>query len=427
MRGPLAAVALTLVVVACNALNGSGDLSVCSDCVEDAGTGDTSGGTSGGTSGTGGSSGTSGGSSGTSGTSGDAAPPTCNPGESIVNGVCTLFPSCRDANPMCGGASCCATGDVAGGTFNRKNSATIPATVSAFRLDLYEVTVARFRAYLAATPATIASPPAAGAGAHPKIANSGWNSAWDTYLFADATSLKASLATGANATFTPTPGANEQKPINWVRYLDAFAFCAWDGGRLPTLAELSFAQTGGGEQRIYPWSVPATSTTITSARAVYDCAFSAPAYSCAPDSCSDGSSSPCDTTTCISPNSCVAGACSGCSASDIAPVGSAAQGAGKFGQLDLGGSMNERVLDIAFVPPTTTVAPPMPCTDCAALPPAVLLVPRSSKNTTTDPVTTVILGGSWSDTSTSALRSASSSTIPVNTGADDVGFRCARD
>lgn len=50
------------------------------------------------------------------------------------------------------------------GTFNCSIDPTWPPTVSAFRLDLYEVTAGRFRKYLAAIPATMTTPAAPGQG-----------------------------------------------------------------------------------------------------------------------------------------------------------------------------------------------------------------------------------------------------------------------
>jgi formylglycine-generating enzyme required for sulfatase activity len=48
-------------------------------------------------------------------------------------------------------------------------------------------------------------------------------------------------------------GANEALPINCVHWYDAFQFCAWDGGWLPTEAEWEMAAAGGAENRRYPW------------------------------------------------------------------------------------------------------------------------------------------------------------------------------
>jgi formylglycine-generating enzyme required for sulfatase activity len=53
--------------------------------------------------------------------------------------------------------------------------------------------------------------------------------------------------------WTDTAGSGETLPMNCLTWFEAFAFCAWDGGRLPTEAEWDYAAAGGAEQRQYPW------------------------------------------------------------------------------------------------------------------------------------------------------------------------------
>lgn len=46
--------------------------------------------------------------------------------------------------------------------------------------------------------------------------------------------------------------ALDEKALNCVPYFMLAAFCAWDGGRLPTIAEISYAYSAG-DSRLYPW------------------------------------------------------------------------------------------------------------------------------------------------------------------------------
>jgi formylglycine-generating enzyme required for sulfatase activity len=205
----------------------------------------------------------------------------CSSGFCGASGLCLALPQprCVGLASACGSAqdgTCCASALVPGGTFYRTYDGVdftdqgYPATVSGFTLDKYEVTVGRFRQFFEAGNGTQANPPAAGAGAHPNIASSGWDSAWNSKLPADTAALRQMLNCSEGAqTWTDAPGANENKPLNCVDWFAAFAFCAWDGGRLPTEAEWNYAASGGSEQRYYPWSSPATSTTIDSTYAVY--------------------------------------------------------------------------------------------------------------------------------------------------------------
>jgi formylglycine-generating enzyme required for sulfatase activity len=240
--------------------------------------------------------------------------------------------SCSGVTPTCAGnQDCCAAKAVPGGTFNRSNDGAFPATVSDFALDVYEVTVGRFRAFVNAGKGTQASPPATGAGAHPKIAASGWDPSFNAGLAATTAELRAGLACNPMyPAWTDAPGANEAKPINCVTWFDAFAFCAWDGGRLPTEAEWNYAAAGGSEQREYP-----SGATMDPTKASYDCT-------------GDGSG---------------AGACT---FADLLPVGSRSpQGDGKWGHADLAGNVWEWSLDWYAFPYRLTT-----CVDCADLQPA---------------------------------------------------------
>lgn len=220
--------------------------------------------------------------------------------------------------------SCCDNRLVKCGTFFRSydrsadfSDKSYPATVSDFRLDTYEVTVGRFRAFLEAGKGTQlpGSPPARGDGRHPKIPGSGWDPQWDSNLEKDTDALKAHLRDdgGIIGTWTDRPGANENLPIMKVTWFEAFAFCAWDGGRLPTEAEWNYAAAGGDEQREYPWGIGFEDT-----RAAYWG--------------TDGG---------------------------LPAVGSTPDGNGRWGQSDLAGSLWEWTLD--WYNSTYVV----PCIDCA--------------------------------------------------------------
>lgn len=287
-------------------------------------------------------------------------------------GTCTSPLSCVGLAPTCGpdgDESCCASAVVPGGTYNRSNDPAYPATVSDFGLDRFEITVGRFREFVAAYPG---SKPAPGAGKLPRIDGSGWDAAWDVHLPEDQATLTGAVKCNpASQTWTDAPGANENRPMNCITWYDAFAFCAWDGGRLPTEAEWNYAAAGGSEQLQHPWG----STSINSTYAVYDCT-------------GDGSAS------------------QDCSFTDILNVGSTSpKGDGKWGQADLLGSMMEWNLDVfaRFYP--------RPCSDCADVSQGGEL--RG------------IRGGNWGDGASYLLSSGRTGMFPTDRG-NIVGIRCAR-
>ena len=252
--------------------------------------------------------------------------------------------SCDGLPATCGataGASCCEAAMVPGGAFLRgydqASDSTYKdmdhgATVTAFALDRYEVTVGRFRAFVDAGGGTQAAPPADAAGAHRGLPNSGWNGSWNANLVADTAALEAGLACDAKfQTWTHDPGPNEAKPIGCVTWYEAMAFCIWDGGYLPTEAEWNFAASGGTEQRAYPWSAPASATEIDCSHANYQLSTMPATY------CANGGAG--------GPN----------------PVGAESPaGDGRWGHADLAGNVWEWTLD-------WYAAYQEPCEDCASL------------------------------------------------------------
>lgn len=213
----------------------------------------------------------------------------------------------------------------------------LPATISTFRLDKYEVTVARFRRFVASGMGTQASPPAPGAGAHPRIPGTGWDAAWNDLLVRDSAILRSKLAGDPLATWTDASGANDRRPINDITWYEAMAFCIWDGGFLPTQAEWNYAAAGGDEQRAYPWSNPPGDLTITTSHASYG------------ELALNG----------VGENRCFGDGDPRCTVADLIEVGSKPAGDGRWGQSDLAGNVSEWTLD--YYSP----APLLPCVDCA--------------------------------------------------------------
>ena len=70
-----------------------------------------------------------------------------------------------------------------------------------------------------------------------------------------------SYCDATHATWTASStGGQENLPINCVNWYEAYAFCIWDGGFLPSEAEWEYAAAGGSEQRQYPWGTTAPGT-----------------------------------------------------------------------------------------------------------------------------------------------------------------------
>lgn len=283
-----------------------------------------------------------------------------------VAGACVVPPSCVGLPTTCGpngNENCCTSPSLPKGTYNRSNDPAYPATVGDFRLDRFQITVGRFRKFLMSYPG---NKPKLGDGEHPGIAGSGWQDAWDGNLAVDQAALRVAVNCGTqNQTWTDPLGANENKPMNCIDWYEAFAFCAWDGGSLPTEAEWNYAAAGGDEQRQYPWSNPPSSMTIDSTFAVYN-------------------------------------------GSPIATVGSkSAKGDGRWGQADLEGGVSEWNLDWLVMPYLAS-----PCGDCAVL----------SQGSA---ISRVTRNGGWFNAASGLLSSARYGGKPGAHGSL-VGARCGR-
>jgi formylglycine-generating enzyme required for sulfatase activity len=295
-----------------------------------------------------------------------------------------------------GAQDCCTTLPVPGGTYFRSydgvscpggpspppppafgcyTTADAPATVSAFRLDKYLVTVGRFRAFLASIRAT-GWRPAAGDGRHAHlnggaglvdVGSGGFEAGWDPSWSDDTLTLD------------PVDGDSTapEMAMNNVTWAQAYAFCIWDGGFLPSEAEWNYAAAGGAEQRVYPWSSPPRDATIDCARAAYT-------FTNDPDACT---------------------------ASGSYYVGAKSPaGDGRWGQSDLAGLRSEWTLDWL----RRYVAP---CTDCASLQPpapAELAGARPSR---------AVRGYSHGGASAPPRLLAS---VRYDDSYGVVGFRCAR-
>ena len=321
----------------------------------------------------------------------DGSPQSCAPGG----------PGMTNCGPGGSGTeSCCTSLEVTGGTYYRTydpidadggiqlapdggpTGEADPATVSGFRLDKYLVTVGRFRRFVSAWNAGYTPP--AGSGKHTYLNGSnglnatagGYEPGWVAADDSNVAPTNANLACDPIfVTWTNTAGSQENLPINCVNWYEAYAFCIWDGGFLPSEAEWGYAAAGGSQQREYPWGSTAPGTGCPGMGcqyAIYNCDF---------------------------PNG--SGGCA--SVANISPVGYAAQGAGLWGQLDLAGDLFEWNLD--WYAPYVD-----PCTNCADL---------------ATPPSRVLRGGAFYYFA-STLLPPNRVDIPPTYRGNYIGFRCSR-
>jgi formylglycine-generating enzyme required for sulfatase activity len=299
--------------------------------------------------------------------------------------VCPFWspPSCA-GGLTCAGRDCCESRSVPGGVVAMGDPSALGATpehdvtVNSLCVDTFEVTVGRFRKFVESYDL-----PEAGAGAHPSASASGWNPAWNMLMPADEGQLRSALlCSKEHRTWTDTEGTAEDLPMNCVTWHEAFAFCAWDGGRLASEAEWEYVAAADGQDRLFPWGTAEPNASLAN----YCSSISGTGLDCLDDT--------------VQPR----------------PVGMAADGVSLWGQLDLAGNVWEWNMDWfsqAFYQGfcTNCVNYNAPGATCAF---ALLTDARVAR------------GGAYSYGRDQLRSFARGCNIPAYRG-DDVGFRCVRD
>ncbi len=208
-------------------------------------------------------------------------------------GVCALYPSCK--NHL--GGDTCGSGETYDANRDHHSCCDTAAVTAAgnVKLDKYNITAGRMRAFVEATGGNIkawidAHPPASwvadwsnylptGLETPVKLVQSqnrnlgvygqlGPNFVYDQAGQAGCWSGVAEGQAGAPTYWIPTANRQalnpndqgslysqellDQKALNCVNVVMLAAFCAWDGGRLPSIDELEKAWNGDGS-RTYPW------------------------------------------------------------------------------------------------------------------------------------------------------------------------------
>ncbi len=269
---------------------------------------------------------------------------------------------------------------VEGGTFTLggegRNGPSQPGvSVDDFVLDATEVTVRRYRRFVAAVDAgqvagrlVVDYPPPG-----------------RSHFVVDTVGLGGRVGSDVACNWSPEArGDRDDQPINCVNWFGAMAFCIWDGGRLPTEAELEYAARwwrAGETPRTFPWGPQQPDCTHTQWRA----------------------GDP--------------GGCPGDDGLTTRRVGSLAAGA-VFGLLDLAGNVTEWCAD-EFVAYASAAAP----NECWGRGPVRNPVCRSMAATDH-----TARGGSWTnhaDESTQ-LQTVAREAVMARSALPTRGLRCAR-
>jgi formylglycine-generating enzyme required for sulfatase activity len=360
----------------------------------------------------------------------------CNGGAGRCDGVsaCVGAPSCAgmSAGPVARGSEVCAIAKVTGGSFDLNRGQTLspttliaPHTVGDFWIDRYEVTVGRFRRFLAAYDGWRASgqpKPMGGydSALHPYAGHDpcvGWDE--HDYLPGCAASLEHRVST-LSSTWTPTPETtaggyplDERPLVGGIPWALARAFCLWDGGRLPTYAEHAYVRVQGSEHRDVPWlAAPATMASAKPTDACWSQAIGTNPVVSGGTGEVVGFGRPC----------LVGGLCaSGTTNDTIVNRGDAGFGANRYRDIaigvnatpvyDLAGSTTEWLLDAAIAFPASATS----CVDCVRSGPWTSSAGR------------ITVGYSWNETldaETSVAWKRQGDGLCAE-GTVTMGFRCA--
>ncbi|MBX3197812.1 MAG: hypothetical protein KF894_06680 [Labilithrix sp.] len=202
----------------------------------------------------------------------------CEVDNDCASNGCAFDKKCaarRSCARQLGGVTC-GSGEVgAGGASHESCCASAPLAGSAVRMDKYLVTAGRMRAFIERLGGNVrAFAPT----------TTGWSAAWNPLVpstvaeanvmlgsywngapnDSDGQQSKRSCASGSFGGHTYWTAANgadysdftqnqlDVKALNCVGWHLARAFCSWDGGRLPTRAEIINAFRNGGATT-YPW------------------------------------------------------------------------------------------------------------------------------------------------------------------------------
>jgi formylglycine-generating enzyme required for sulfatase activity len=121
-------------------------------------------------------------------------------------------------------------------------------------MDKYDVTVGRFRRFVAAWNNGNGYIPLPGWGKHSHLngglglvnstgladGGTAYENGWDLAYPIAPTNANLTSCT-AGFTWTNAPGSQENLPITCINWYEAYAFCIWDGGFLPSEAEWEYA------------------------------------------------------------------------------------------------------------------------------------------------------------------------------------------